>query len=103
MATDTAERRLSHIRGVTVTAVACLSGLIAGVAAASLGTGPTDTTGVVALVAAILTQFPLFRIMEMVGLELDVDDFSTKDYLYIVFMTFALWFVSWTILLTTGF
>jgi hypothetical protein len=32
----------------------------------------------------------------------DVEDFGAKDYLYVLFMTFALWFVGWTVLLTAG-
>ncbi|MDY6779994.1 MAG: hypothetical protein SV760_05520, partial [Halobacteria archaeon] len=28
------------------------------------------------------------------------DEMSTKDWLYVAFMTFDLWFVSWTVLLT---
>jgi hypothetical protein len=32
----------------------------------------------------------------------DVEEFGAKDYLYVAFMTFSLWFVSWTIILTTG-
>ena len=33
---------------------------------------------------------------------IDTGDLSAKDYLYIVFMTFSLWYVTWAILLTTG-
>ena len=32
----------------------------------------------------------------------DVQEFGAKDILYVAFMTFSLWFVSWTVLLTTG-
>lgn len=102
MATDTPERRIAHLRGVTVTAIACLAGVIAAVISASVATGAGDTFGVYILAGAIIVQFPLHRLIEMAGIQLDTDDFGAKDYLYIAFMTFALWFVCWAILLTTG-
>jgi len=102
MATDTAERRVAHLRGVTVTALACLAGVVAAVVSATVADGPTDTLGVYVLAAAVVVQFPVHRVLEMAGMDLDVDDFGPKDYLYVAFMTFALWFVCWTILLTTG-
>ncbi|MFP4626934.1 MAG: hypothetical protein ACOCQ7_02730 [Natronomonas sp.] len=103
MATDTAERRIAHVRGVTVTAIACLAGIVAALASSILASGATDTIGVFLLAGAVFVQFPLFRVLEMAGLELDVEDFGVKDYLYVAFMTFAMWFVAWTILLTTGY
>jgi hypothetical protein len=102
MATDTAERRAAHVRGVTVTALACLGGVAAAVASNTVASGATDTLGVYVLAGAIVVQFPLHRALEAAGIDLDVDDFGAKDYLYVAFMTFALWFVCWTVLLTTG-
>ena len=102
MATDTAERRTAHIRGVTVTAIACLSGVVAALVSTMVATGAGDTLAVYVLAGAVIVQFPLYRLLEMAGMELDVDDFGVKDYLYIAFMTFSLWFVCWAILLTTG-
>ena len=93
MATDTAERRVAHLRGVTVTALACLAGVVAAVVSATVADGPTDTLGVYVLAAAVVAQFPVHRVLEMAGMDLDVDDFGPKDYLYVAFMTFALWFV----------
>ena len=102
MATDTAERRTAHIRGVTVTAIACLSGVVAALVSTMVATGAGDTLAVYVLAGAVIVQFPLYRLLEMAGMELDVDDFGVEDYLYIAFMTFSLWFVCWAILLTTG-
>jgi hypothetical protein len=102
MATDTSERRTAHVRGVTVTAIAGLAGVAAAVLSAIAANGPGDTLGVYILAGAVIVQFPLFRLLEMVGIELDTGDFGVKDYLYVAFMTFALWFVCWAILLTTG-
>jgi len=95
MATDTGEGFSPHLRGVTVTTVATVSGILAGVVSATLAEGATDTAGVLVLLGAILVQFPLFY-------WLDLGDFSTKDRVYVGFMTFALWFVSWAILLTAS-
>ena len=102
MATDTAERRTAHIRGVTVTAIACLAGVAAALVSGAVADGAGDILGVYILVSAIIVQFPLFKLIETAGLDLNTDDFGAKDYLYIAFMTFSLWFVCWAILLTTG-
>ena len=97
MATEqVSERRSSHLRGVTVTAVATLAGVAAAfVSAAYLGPAATDRLGLAIMGAFVLVQFPVLK-----ALGIDVDDFSTKDHLYVLFMTFSLWFVTWTILLT---
>ena len=68
----------------------------------SVASGAIDPLGVYVLAGAVVVQFPLHRGLEAAGLDLDVEDFGAKDYLYVVFMTFALWFVCWTVLLTTG-
>jgi len=97
MATETAERRAAHRRGLKVTALACLAGVAAGLVSSSVATGPSDTLGLAVAAAAI---FASMGAMQVVGV--DVSEFSTKDHLYVAFMTFSLWFVVWTILLTTG-
>ena len=97
MATETAERRAAHRRGLKVTALACLGGVVAGLVSSSVATGPSDTLGLAVAAAAI---FASMGAMQVVGV--DVEEFSTKDHLYVAFMTFSLWFVVWTILLTTG-
>ena len=97
MATESVERRAAHRRGLKVTALACIGGVIAGLLSASLATGPRDTLGVAIGAAAV---FASIGAMQLVGV--DISEFSTKDHLYVAFMTFSLWFVVWTILLTTG-
>ena len=101
MATDTAGRFSPHMRGVTVTALASIMGIVAAVASSVVTAGAampaTDPKGVFVLGGAILVQFPVLR-----AVGIDVEDFSTKDYLYVAFMTFSLWFVCWGILLSTG-
>ncbi|MEF8820309.1 MAG: hypothetical protein V5A31_13270 [Haloferacaceae archaeon] len=101
MATETQAGLSGHLRGVTVTTLACLAGVVAGiVSGAVVGTSPaaaTDRRPLGVLAAFVLVQFP---ILKAVGV--DVTDFGIKDNLYLVFMTFVLWFVTLTILLTSG-
>ncbi|MFB6360793.1 MAG: hypothetical protein ABEH59_05665 [Halobacteriales archaeon] len=97
MAAETADPRASHRRSLKVTATASLAGVAAGVATPMVTTGPTDRLGLAVMIGAVLVVLGLLR---LIGI--DVDDFSTKDHLYVAFMTFSLWFVTWTILLQTG-
>ena len=80
MATESQDGLSDHLRGVTVTTLACLA-------------------GVIALIVGALTaaQFPILRVIGI-----DVSEFGAKDYLYVVFMTFTLWFVTFGIILTEG-
>jgi len=97
MATETGNGLSPHLRGLTVTTLATVLGMLAGVGATLVASGPGDTVGLLLFGAAVLVQFPLLRVLGV-----DVSDFSTKDYLYIGFMTFVLWFITWGIMLTTG-
>jgi P pilus assembly chaperone PapD len=101
MATETQTGLSGHVRGVTVTTLACLAGVAASLAAvAVVGTSPeaaSDTRSLAFLVAAVAGQYPLLK-----AVGVDVSDFGAKDHLYVAFMTFTLWFISFAILLTTG-
>ena len=97
MATETLDRRAAHRRSLKVTALASLAGVVAGVVSPMFTSGAADTMGVTIAAVAVLVSL---GVMRLVGV--DVEEFSTKDHLYVAFMTFALWFVTWTILLTTG-
>jgi hypothetical protein len=103
MATESVDRREAHIRGLTVTTLACVAGIGAAIASSLLtagsdpATAATNTTALYTLAGAILVQFPVLQV-----LGIDVEDFSAKDYLYVAFMTFSLWFVSWSVLLTAN-
>jgi hypothetical protein len=67
------------------------------VVSGALASGPGDEIALGVWLAAILVQFPVFYVIG-----LDVGEFSTKDKIYVGFMTFTMWFVSWGILLTAG-
>ena len=101
MATQTTRGLSDHVRGVTVTTLACLAGVAAAVvSAAVVGTDPADASNQLSLLvvaAAILVQYPLLYIAGV-----DVSEFGIKDNLYVAFMTFALWFLTYAVALTTG-
>jgi len=101
MATESAAGLSDHMRGVTVTTSACLGGIIAGLASAVVvGTSPeaaTDMQAVLILGIAVFAQFP---ILKLVGV--DIADFGIKDNLFVSFMTFCLWFITYAILLTSA-
>lgn len=97
MATDTGDAVSPHVRGVTVTTISTVSGALAGLASAAVASSAGDTIGLSLALIAVLVQFPIFHV-----LGLDVGGFSTKDKIYVGFMTIVLWFVTWTILLTAG-
>ncbi|MFC7324920.1 hypothetical protein ACFQMF_10045 [Halorubrum rutilum] len=88
-----------HARGVVVTTICCLAGIAAGVvSAAYVGTtvaAAQSTTVVLVLGAFVLAQFPLYKVI-------GVGDFGVKDNLYVAFLTFTLWFISYTVLATSG-
>jgi hypothetical protein len=103
MATESLDARAQHVRSITVTTLAALGGVaaavVSGVLTASLPAtdAATANEALLALAVFVSIQFPLLRL-----LGIDVQDFGAKDILYIVFMTFSLWFVVWGILLTSG-
>ena len=101
MATETRSGLSGHMRGVTVTTLACLAGVaaavVSGVVVGTTVDAATSTLPVVLVAVFVVAQFPVLRVVGV-----DVSDFGVKDHLYVLFMTFSLWFVTWTILLTNG-
>lgn len=101
MATETSRGLSDHVRGVTVTTLASLAGIAAAfVSAAVVGTdaaAATDPLSLVIVVAAILVQYPI-----LYAIRVDVSEFGIKDNLYVAFMTFALWFLTYAVALDTG-
>ncbi|ERG96278.1 DUF1634 domain-containing protein [Haloquadratum walsbyi] len=101
MATETGRNLSGHLRGITVTTLACLAGVIAAIASGQvIGTSVAAAGSQQTLIlvgASVLLQFPVLRVAGI-----DVSDFGAKDYLYVTFMTFTLWFITFSILLTEG-
>ena len=100
-----AEKQRGHINRIERTLVACFIGMFAGWASFALGGTPNPETmvqpnallGLVILAAAIVVQRHLFIL-----LRLDTPALGAKDWFYQGFMTFGLWFMTLTILLTTS-
>jgi hypothetical protein len=86
-----------YMRSIIVTTTSTLGGIIAGVLSQMQAAGPNDPIGAVLLFGAVLIQFPIYQ-----AVGIDTSDFGGKDYAYIFFMTFVLWFIAWGILLTAG-
>jgi uncharacterized membrane protein len=101
MATETRSGPTGHVRSVTTTTLATISGVIAALLSGVLfGTTPAaagNTQALILLGVFVVVQFPIHR---LIGI--DVDDYGPKDYLYIAFMTFTLWFITYAIVLTAG-
>jgi len=101
MATESQSGLSDHLRGVTVTTLACLAGVVAAlVSARFVGTGVEDAVSRQSLLIVgglTAAQLPILR-----AIGVDVSEFGAKDYLYVVFMTFVLWFVTFGVLLTEG-
>lgn len=101
MSTESISDRREHIRSVSVTALSALLGVGAALASAvwigTTGAAAEDTRAVMLVVGAILAQLVL---IDFTGIY-NEDEFGVKHYLFIAFMTFSMWFVTWGILLST--
>jgi len=101
MATENASGLSDHMRGVTVTTLACVGGIVAALVSAQVfGTdaGVAQSRQPLAVLAgALFAQYP---VLGLVGI--DIGEFGIKDNLYIGFMTFTFWFISYAVLLSTG-
>ncbi|MDJ1432127.1 hypothetical protein [Halostagnicola sp. A-GB9-2] len=101
MSTESISDRYEHIRSISVTALSALLGVAAAFACLYLyGTGEggaENQEALLVVLGAIIIQFPLIQVSGIYN----EDEFGFKHYLFIGFMTFALWFVTWGILLTT--
>ncbi len=82
-------KRATHVEGIKRTLLASLLGIVGGVLsyyAASFA--------ILIFIVVFYIQRPLLP-----RLQIDVKEFKLKDWFYTAFMTFAFWFVCWTILL----
>ena len=86
-----------HARSVIVTIGSTLFGMAAALVSDLYVGDPESFTPLLLVGVAVFVQFPLYRLIGM-----DVDDFGMKGKLYIGFMTFILWFLTWGLILTTG-
>jgi len=99
---DTADSEDQHFHTVTRTALSAGVGVAAAFLSASLTAGAEtaaiaaqNQTAQLVVIVAIAVQPLLQRVLGVYK-----DDFGAKDFLFIGFMTFAFWFVTWGIMLT---
>jgi membrane glycosyltransferase len=83
------ERQVKHVEGIKKTALSSLLGIAGGVASFYL---PAYSFFI--LVVVIYSQR---IILPRIGV--DAKEFRATDWFFLVFMTVAFWFVSWTVLL----
>jgi heme/copper-type cytochrome/quinol oxidase subunit 4 len=99
-----AEKQAEHIERIKRTLTACVLGMFTGALSfASGGTPGVDglqNNGLLAfmlMLAGIVIQKHVFMFLGM-----DTSKLGAKDWFYQGFMTFALWFMVWTILLSSS-
>jgi len=99
-----AEKQVEHRNRIKRTLVACFMGILtgglsfylSGTADPVTGLQPNAIIGLLLLMAGVVFQKHIFMLIRIDYMEL-----NKKDWFYQSFMTFALWFMTWTILLTT--
>ncbi|AEN07267.1 hypothetical protein [Halolamina sp.] len=100
MATESSRGLSDHLRGVTVTTLACLAGVGATITSTTVvgleATAATSELSLVIVAAFVLVQYPV-----LYAIGVDVSEFGVKDNLYVSFMTFALWYLTYAVLLST--
>jgi heme/copper-type cytochrome/quinol oxidase subunit 4 len=98
-----AEKRTEHLLRIKRSLVGCIMGIVTGVIS-YLVINPSDiigfqsytALGLLIMFAGIVVQRHLFMF-----LSLEPGKLGKKDWFYQGFMTFAFWFITWTILLTS--
>jgi hypothetical protein len=97
------EKQAEHIGRIKRTLIACLLGIFVGILSFYTGGIPDaaglQTNGLLAfmlMLAAIVIQKHIFMFTGI-----DTAKLGSKDWFYQGFMTFALWFMTWAILLSS--
>ncbi|NLM28972.1 MAG: hypothetical protein GX216_00870 [Methanomicrobiales archaeon] len=99
-----AGKQAEHRERVKRTLTACFMGILTGILSFYLSGTPDPATGLqsngiiglLLLAAGVVFQKHVFMI-----LGIDYMKLTSKDWFYQSFMAFALWFMTWTLLLTT--
>jgi archaellum biogenesis protein FlaJ (TadC family) len=93
------EKQAEHIERIKRTAIACMIGIIIGVASFYLSGIAAKDIGLLAfmlMLAGVVIQRHIFILAKMTNTKL-----GAKDWFYQGFITFAFWFMAWTILLSS--
>ncbi|MCH2453254.1 MAG: hypothetical protein MK159_01395 [Halobacteriales archaeon] len=94
----TLSKREAHLRSLRATGTSTIVGIVAALVTHLLSSGPSDILFSIPILIASL--FLGLGIMQLLGV--NVSAFSKKDHFYVSFMTFTMWFVTWTLLLTAN-
>ena len=94
----TLSKREAHLRSLRATGTSTIVGIVAALVTHLLSSGPSDILFSIPILIASL--FLGLGIMQLLGV--NVSAFSKKDHFYVSFMTFRMWFVTWTLLLTAN-
>lgn len=96
------DETVEYTKRITRTLIAIGAGCLAGIicfltdkAATSAGAGSTFLFPILVMLAAIVIQKHIFMVIRI-----DTTKLEKKDWFYQGFITFAFWYVSWTILLS---
>ena len=103
------EKQHTYTERMVRTGVASFAGLAAGVLSYLLsgepsvtnGLQPDASIGLLLLLAAIVLQRYVFLFLKVDHRK--IGDLNAKDWFYQIFMTFAFWYIAWTVLLTPVF
>ncbi|PKL58734.1 MAG: hypothetical protein CVV34_01120 [Methanomicrobiales archaeon HGW-Methanomicrobiales-5] len=93
-----ADKQAEHIERIKRTLAASFVGILAGGISYYITISYSTDTGLLAfmiMIAGVVIQKHIFMLLGM-----DTGKLGAKDWFYQGFMTFAFWFMSWTILLT---
>ena len=100
MLTEPRSERGEHLRSIGVTALCALFGVGAAMLSASeVGLTADAASDSLALVFVLVAILVLYGLIKLTGIYSD-EEFGIKHYLFMSFMIFAFWFVTWGILLT---
>ena len=94
-----ADKQAEHIARIKRTLTASLLGILTGVVSYYVNISFSKDAGLLAfmlMLAGVVVQKHIFIFLGM-----DTSKLGAKDWFYQGFMTFAFWFMTWTILLTS--
>ena len=91
------QKILQHVQGIKKTIMASLFGIVGGIISYYLN---IVNYGIIVGVLILIILIYLQR-QALPAIGIDIKEFRFTDWFYLGFMTFAFWFVSWTILLST--
>ncbi|WP_248516020.1 EMC6-like membrane protein [Salinarchaeum laminariae] len=100
MSEEVDERR-AHLRAISITSTTALAGVAAAIGSEMVTSGMSpenaagSSTAQLVVLVAVVVQLPIYHVI--------FDEWGgAKDVLYVAFMTFILWFVTWGVILTSG-